>query len=254
MSEPVQSIERAFTLLELLGNADQCLGISELAERSQLPLGTTHRLLNTLLRLQYVEQDPDTHKYMLGLRMLHMRGAVIGQLNLAVLAMPVMKALMHQVDETVHLAVLNDGEIVYIERVEGARTHGMYTRIGKRWYAHCTALGKVMLAHMSDSVWRQVVAQRGLPRLSPKTITAPDAFEQELHRIRQRGYAIDDSEGGEAVRCVAAPIRDYRGDVIAAISISGPEKQVHPGRDAELSEAVCRAAKLISARLGYVDG
>ena len=245
------SVKRTFMLLELLGNADQGLGVSTLAQQSQLPVGTTHRLLNTLKQLGYVEQDRETHKYTLGLRFLNLRGAIINQLNLAAVAMPVMKELMQRVNETVHLAVFNEGEIVYIERVEGLQTQGMYTRIGKRAPAHSTALGKTMLAYMPEAVVHQVVERRGLPRFSPTTITTLPELARELEAIRLRGYALDNGETGEPVRCVAAPVRDYTGQVIAAISISGPQERMHPSRDAELGEAVCRAAKLISARLGY---
>lgn len=247
------SIKRAFELLELLGNANTNLGVALLAEQSDLPLGTTHRLLTTLKQLGYVEQDAETHKYTLGVRILQLRGAVIEQLNLGMIAMPIMKNLMHQVNETVHLAVLNDCEIVYIERIEGLKTQGMYTRIGKRAPAHSTALGKAMLAFMPETIWQEVVARRGLPRFSPTTITTVEALQAELESIRQRGYALDNGETGEPVRCVAAPVRDYTGNVVAAVSVSGPEKQVHRGRDNELSNAVRRATSMISARLGYVE-
>ncbi|MEP0763725.1 MAG: IclR family transcriptional regulator [Chloroflexota bacterium] len=253
MDDRVQSVERAFRLLELLAEADRGAGISDLAERSQLPVGTVHRLLNTLLRLGYADQDPETHKYTLGLRFMHLRGLVIQRLNLAQQAMPQMKALMHRVNETVHLAVLDEGEVVYIDRVEGLHTVGMYTQIGKRSFAHCTALGKVMLAHMPDSVWQQAVEKHGLYRRTPQTITTPEGLVKELERIRQRGFAIDDHESEQGIRCVAAPIRDYTGQVVAAVSISGPHTRIRPERDRELGELVCQTARQISASLGYLD-
>jgi len=251
--EPVQSVSRAFALLELLAQSNNGRSISELSETSGLPLGTTHRLLSTLVRLGYVEQDPETRLYGLGLRFLHLHGHVIRRLNLAEQAMPQMKALMRRVNETVHLAVLDSYEILYIERVEGLQTVGMYTQIGKRAPAHATALGKAMLAFMPGSVWRGVVEHKGLPRLSPTTITSVEAFEAELARIRQRGYAIDNSETGENVRCVAAPIYDYTGQVIAAASISGPAERMRPDRDPFLGEMICEACRTISASLGYAS-
>lgn len=252
MTHVVQSVERAIALLELLGQSDHHLGISEIAERSKLPIATVHRLLATLMKLGYIEQNAETHKYTLGVRLLHLRGAVIAQVKLGVEAMPVMKTLMKRVDETVHLAVLSEGEVVYIDRVEGLQTQGMYTRIGKRAYAHCTALGKAMLAYMPDHAWRRVVAQHGLPRFSPTTITTEEEFLAEICRIRQRGYAVDEGETGEEVRCIAAPIRNYLGDVIAAISVSAPRERLHVGRDPEVSSAVLWAAQLVSERLGYL--
>jgi IclR family transcriptional regulator, KDG regulon repressor len=254
MVEVVQSIQRAFKLLEVLGNADEHLSITEIARHSDLPLATTHRLLSTMASLGYVEKSPETNKYTLGVRILQLRGAVIEQLNLGVQAMPVMKALMHRVGETVHLAVYDQGEIVYIERVEGLQTHGMYTRIGKRAPAHCTALGKAMIAFLPQSLWyHDVVERRGLKHFSDTTITSIDALCDELERIRVHGYAIDNGETGEPVRCCAAPIRDYTGQVVAAISISGPQSRVAPARIGELSDSVCWASDLVSRKLGFFD-
>lgn len=254
MSHNVQSVERAFAILELLGNADYHLGISDVAEKTDLPLATAHRLISTMMNLGYVEQNPETNKYTLGVRVLQLRGAVIAHLNLGVQAMPIMKNLMKQVNETVHLAVLNEGEIVYIERVEGLQTQGMYTRIGKRAGAYCTALGKAMLAFTPEERWfKDVVERRGLKRLSPTTITTVDALRAELDATRERGYAIDNGETGEAVRCVSAPIRDYTGAVVAALSISGPQTRVPIDRVPELSAAVKRASTAISHKLGYYE-
>lgn len=252
MSQPVQSVERALGILEILGNADFHLGVSEIAESSELPLSTTHRLLATLADLGYVEQNPETNKYTLGVRILQLRGAVIGHLTLGVHAMPIMKSLMNRVSETVHLAILNEGEVVYIERVEGLKTQGMYTRIGKRAPAHCTALGKVMLAFTPQHQWYDdVIRRHGLKRFSATTITSEEALLYELQRIRQQGYAVDNGETGEVVRCVAGPIYDYTGRVVAALSVSGPQAQVTAARIPELSAAVLRACAAISEKIGH---
>jgi DNA-binding IclR family transcriptional regulator len=252
MSKSIQAIERAFSIIELLGNTDCHLGISVIAAQSDLPLATTHRVLTTLSRLGYVEQNPETNKYTLGVRILQFRGGAIEKLNLGVQAMPIMKILMNRVRETVHLAVLNKGEVVYIERVEGLRTQGMYTRIGKRGPAHCTALGKAILANADRSRWfDDVVHRHGLKPFSATTITTVAELEEELEKVRKRGYAIDNCESGELVRCVAAPIRDYTEQVVAALSISGPQKQITVERLSELGQSVSWAADLISRRLGY---
>lgn len=252
MSQPVQSVERALGILEILGSADFHLGVSEIAESSELPLSTTHRLLATLVDLGYVEQNPETNKYTLGVRILQLRGAVISHLTLAVHAMPIMKSLMNRVNETVHLAILNEGEVVYIERVEGLKTQGMYTRIGKRAPAHCTALGKAMLAFTPQAEWYDdVIRRHGLKRFSPTTITSEEELFCELQRIRQQGYAIDNGETGEVVRCVAGPVYDYTGRVVAAISVSGPQTQVTVNRIPELGAAVLRACALLSQKIGH---
>jgi IclR family KDG regulon transcriptional repressor len=254
VSSNVQSVTRAFCLLELLGAGDDdSLSVSELARRSALPIGTVHRLLNTLIQLGYVEKDLETHRYSLGVRVLSLRGSVASRLRLGEQAMPIMKALMRKVDETVHLAVMSEGEVLYIDRVESFRTQNMYTQIGKRGPVHCTALGKVMLAYLPQAVVDVILDHKGMTRYSATTITDRAVFAQELAGIRQRGYAIDDRESDETVRCVAGPIRNHAGDVIAAISISGPAIRMRPERDPELSEAVCWAALRISAGLGYLQ-
>jgi DNA-binding IclR family transcriptional regulator len=253
MTNSVQSLERAFCLLELLGEADHAVAISELARMSGLPLGTTHRLLDTLARLQYVEHDPVSHRYALGPRILHLRPPTLDKHNLGMQAMPVMKALMQRVNETVHLAVLDGGEIVYIDRIEGLQTQGMYTRIGKHNAVHCTALGKAMMAFQPAETVEQVIRERGLPPFTPNTLTTPEAFAAELEKVRAQGFAVDNQEGETGVRCVAAPLRDYSGAVVAALSISGPTARIRPSRDAELSEAACWASQLISTKLGYLE-
>lgn len=251
MTDRVQSVERAFLLLEFLGQSDTGLSISDLADRSGLPLGTIHRLLATLIDLGYAEQIPETRHYSLGLRFLQLHGLAIRRMNLAERAMPFMKRLMRQVDETIHLAVLDGPDIVYIDRVEGLQTTGMYTQIGKRVRAHATALGKAMLAFMPESVWRGIVEKHGLISYSPTTITCAEAFAKEMAATRKRGYSIDNSEGGDKVRCVGAPIYDYTGQVIAAASISAPVSRMPVSRDPILGEMICQTCQHISTSLGY---
>lgn len=253
MGESVKSIERAFLLLELLGAGDESLGITELAQRSELPVGTVHRLLKTLNQLGYVEQDLESRKYALGIRVLHLRGMVARRMQLGEQAMPLMKSLMRKVNETVHLAVLSEGEIVYIDRIEGFQTVNMYTQIGKRAPVHCTALGKAMIAYLPESSLEHIVDKHGLPAKTPKTLTTLQHLKRELATVRRQGYAVDDEEVEENVRCLAAPIRDYDGRVVAAISVSGPKLRMRPDRDAELSQTVCWAANQISVGLGYLN-
>ncbi len=253
MSDNVKSVERALSLLELLGAGDDSLGISELARRSGLAVGTVHRLLNTLNRLGYVEQDVETRKYALGIHIIHLRGAVARRLKLGEQAMPIMKALMRRINETVHLAVLSEGEIFYIDRIEGLQTQNMYTQIGKRGPVHCTALGKTMLAYLPDTAVDQILTDKGMPRVTSRTITSPTILKQQLVEIRKQGFAVDDNESEMSVRCIAAPIRNYTGKVVAALSISGPAARMRPERDHELSREVRWAAQQISVGLGYVN-
>jgi DNA-binding IclR family transcriptional regulator len=253
MNTEIRSVERAFGLLELLAHSDTPIGVCELADATQLPQATVHRLLATLAKLGYVSQDRGTRRYTLGLRTLSLHGSVLRNMHLGIQAMPVMKALMARVEETVHLAVLSEGEVLYIDRVEGLYTPpSMYTYIGKRAPAHCTALGKALLAHLSCEIVTDVLARRGMRQMTAKTLVTPQAFEQELERTRQRGFAVDDEEIEDGIRCIAAPIRDYTDAVCAAVSISGPKTRGRADRESELSKAVIWAASLISTKLGYL--
>lgn len=224
-----------------------------MADTTQLPQATVHRLLTTLVKLGYVSQDRETRRYALGLRTLSLHGSVLRNMHLGIQAMPVMKALMARVEETVHLAVLSEGEVLYVDRVEGLHTPpSMYTYIGKRVPAHCTALGKALLAHLSCEIVTDVLARRGMRQMTAKTLVTPQALEHELERTRRRGFAVDDEEIEDGVRCIAAPIRDYTDAVCAALSISGPKTRVRSDREAEMSKAVIWAAGLISTKLGYL--
>lgn len=192
---------------------------------------------------------------MLGLRTLNLHGSTLRNMHLGIQAMPVMKALMARVEETVHLAVLHEGEVLYIDRVEGFQTPpSMYTHIGKRVPAHCTALGKAILAYQSGEAVTEILTRRGMRQMTAKTLVTPEALEHELERTRQRGFAVDDEEIENGIRCIAAPIRDYTDAVCAAVSISGPKTRVRADRESELSKAVIWAADLISTKLGYLGG
>jgi len=254
MNSEIRSVERAFGLLELLAHSDAPMGVCELADVTQLPQATVHRLLTTLVKLGYVSKDRETRRYTLGLRTFSLHGSVLRNMHLGIQAMPVMKALMARVEETVHLAVLSEGEVLYVDRVEGLYAPpSMYTYIGKRVPAHCTALGKAMLAHLPCEMVTDILKRRGMHQMTAKTIVNPQVLEQEFERTRKRGFAVDNEEIEDGIRCIAAPIRDYTGAVCAAISISGPKTRVRPDREAELSRAVIWAVSLISTKLGYLD-
>ncbi len=253
MRDEVRVVERAFALLELLAQSDEAVGVCDLALAAQLPQATVHRLLNTLVKLGYVSQQEDTRRYQLGLRTLSLHGSALKHMHIGVQAMPVMKALMTRVEATVHLAVLNEGEVLYVDRIEGLHTPpNLYTHIGKRVPAHCTALGKAMLAHLPTESVAEIVALRGMRRMTARTLDSLEALTRELACTRQRGYAVDDEEIEDGVRCLAAPIRDHTESVCAAISISGTKARIRPDSEATLSESVLWAAKLISTKLGYI--
>lgn len=246
----VQSVDRALTILEILKDSGEGIGVTELGGRVGLHKSTVYRLLATLARRGYVEQDPVTERYSLGLKLVELGSAVLERLELRDLARPYLKELMEASQEVVHLVVLQDGEVVYIDKVECPGPVKMYSQLGRRVPAHATAVGKVLLAFLPPES-REAIIARGLPALTPNTITDPERLRAELERIRERGYAFDCEENELGIRCVAGPIFSHAGQVVAAFSISGLAMRLTLGRMEELAKLVRKVSLQISARLGY---
>ncbi|HHV63431.1 MAG TPA: IclR family transcriptional regulator [Firmicutes bacterium] len=250
--DSVKTLEKGLEILEALADEEYGMSVANLARKVGLPLSTTYRLVRTLLDRGYVEQSRETRKYSIGLKVLQLKGRVLSQKRLGEQAMPVLKDLAQKSGEMVHLVVYNQGEVVYVNTVESLANPGLYTQVGSRAPCHCTAVGKVLLAFLDEREVDRVIAEKGLPRRTPKTITSPEELKRCLQMVGAQGYAIDDEEANEGYRCIAAPIWDYSGKVIAAISISGPATRVSPARDGELIPLVKSAADEISYRLGHI--
>lgn len=226
------------------------MGLAELSREVQLNKTTVYRLVSVLLRHRFLRQDPETGRYRLGLAL-----AELGQLCLAGMevrreAAPYLNQLMNTVRETVHLGVLDEGEVVYIDKFEYQGTIRLSSRIGSRVPVHSSALGKAILACSSEQQVNLVIA-RGLAPRTPNTITEPSRFRDELLATRLRGYAVDNEENRESIRCIAAPILDHMGEPIAAISVTGLAANIAGERIAEIGRLVKDAAEQVSRRVGY---
>jgi DNA-binding IclR family transcriptional regulator len=246
----IQAIERAVSILNAFSPEDPELGVTELAERLGLHKSTVHRFMVNLNAAGLVERNPRTGRYRLGLRIFELGGLVMQQMNLWDEALPFLEGLVHDTGETGHLAVLDGGEAIYIERVEARRALRVPSAIGRGYPAHATNLGKVLLADLPPERVEQIVAERGLAAFTPHTITDPEALEAELERIRALGYAVDNEEYDEGLRCIGAPVRDHSGHVVAALGIGGPVTRITPDRVGDLAELVMTAARGLSRRLG----
>jgi len=217
---PIKVLDKSLSVLELLLQKDSAMNMTELSEKLELYPSTIHRILDTLRHWGYVEQDPHTHKYQLGLKALELGMAKLHQMDLVREATPYLKELVNQCNETVHLGVLEEGEVLYLAKEESSQTIRMCSYVGKRAPLHCTALGKVLLACLPEGERKKILGKRELPRLTDKTIT--NKMEKELNEVKKQGVALDRGENEKDVRCIVAPIRDYQGKIIAAVSISGP--------------------------------
>jgi DNA-binding IclR family transcriptional regulator len=247
----VKSVEKACLLLEVVSDYPDGISITELADRVGMYKSTAHRLLNTLMRRGYIEQDRRTGRYKLGYTLLDLGMKLLSSIDLRREALPYLRELAVESNEVVHLALLDQGEMVYIEKVESSNTVRMHSRIGKRVPAHATGLGKVILAYLPRSETLAVIDRYGLPQLTERTITDRQAFLRCLDEVRKAGYAVDVEENEPGICCVAAPIWDHTGRVVAACSVSGPSLRMTPERMEELKPLVKETGLRISERLGW---
>src|SRR6476659_8867908 len=231
----VQSIERAFTILETLATGGGVMGLSALAAESGLPLPTIHRLVRTLVDLGYMRQEP-SRQYALGPRILLL--AESSSTMLSVLARPHLARLVDDLGETANLASLDGDQIVYISQVPSRPSMRMFTEVGSRVLPHCTAVGKAILANMPPGEVRELLQRTGMPRHTEHTITDPQTFAEQLSWSAEHGYAIDDGEQELGVRCVAVAVPGIRTRL--ALSVSGPAGRMSP-------ETVARAVPLLAA-------
>ena len=248
---PIKVLDKSLFTLETLLQHSSSMSIMEISKKLKIYPSTIHRILDTLKHWGYVEQESNNQKYQLGLKVLELGMVKLHQMDLAREASPYLKELVNQCNETVHLGVLEDEEVLYLAKEESSQTIRMCSYVGKRASLHCTALGKVLLAHLPEGERKKILDKKELPRLTEKTITDKEELEKELNKVKKQGFALDREENEKDVRCIAAPIRNYQGKVIAALSISSPAYRTNIDQQNHLKEALLQTSKNISKRLGY---
>jgi len=247
----IQSVSRAVKILNSVAEAGKDVGAQEISAALELHLSTVFRFLQTLGHLDLVEQDPQTGKYRLGIKLLDWGMQVLRSLDLRHDALPYLRELNEKTREMVHLTILKGDSVIYIEKLDSPTPLRVYSELGKTAPLYCTGVGKVQMAFLSDREITEFLKRHTLTRFTKTTITDAAALKAELSHIRAQGYGIDNEEHEEHIRCVAAPIRNHLGKVVASISIAGPTARVTPARLPELIVAVKDAARKISIRLGY---
>ncbi len=248
---PIKVLNKSLSILETLLQHNSPMSMTEISEKLGLYPSTIHRILDTLKHWGYVEQESNNQKYQLGLKLLELGMAKLHQMDLAREASPYLKELVNKCNETVHLGVLEEEEVLYLAKEESSQTIRMCSYVGKRAPVHCTALGKVILAYLPEGEKKKILGKRELPRLTEKTITDKEELEKELNRIKKQSFALDRGENEKDVRCIAAPIRNFQGKIIAAVSISGPAFRIDVNTRNNQKEALLEISKKISKRLGY---
>ncbi len=246
----LQTIQKAGELLALFDRDHADWGVREVATKLKMAKSSTHDLMASLAKQGFLSKT-ENNRYRLGWRLVTLSETLLATTELLREARPVMEELAAQYQETIHLAVLDDTQAVYVDKLEGRQAVRVeLTSLGARLYAHCSALGKVLLAYCPEQEVKRIIRTAGLPKFTPNTITNEEELGQALARIRKHGYAYDLEEILPDLCCVAAPIYNYAGQVIAAISMSLPAYRFRRSQT-EYRDAVVRMAKIISERLGY---
>jgi IclR family KDG regulon transcriptional repressor len=249
--DSVEAVEKALQILEAVGAAKR-IGVLKLSQEVELPYSTVHRLLSTLAKRGYIQQESDRRKYALGPKVLELGTAFLDTVELRQVALPRMLSLSQQTRETVNLVIWNGRSAVCAEKIDSPESVTVQqTQIGRLEPLHSSGLGKAIIAFLPAAQLDEVLNSVSLVRYTRNTLVSVKALKNDLEKIRQRGFAIDDQEGVLGVRCVASPIWNYREEVLGALSLVGPSIRMSKKRVLDLGRMVREEATKISQQLGY---
>ncbi len=247
----VQSLVRSLKVLKTLAQQSDGMSLSEVSKAVDLPVSTTHRLLTTLEGERFVRANPANGGWTIGAEAFKTGLSFLQSRDIAVLAHPLLRNLALRWSETASLYVEAGGELVCISQVESKQMMRAVARVGGRVAMHCTSAGKAILSRLPAGEVSAVIAQHGLPRKTTTTLTSRARLDGEFLRIRQQGWALDDEELVEGVRCCAAVVLDHERRPIGAISLSGPVSRMRPDMLATLGADVAATAQELSREMGY---
>lgn len=248
----VNAVIRALSILDLLGQANEELGVTEISHETNLHKSTVFRLLNTLALSGYIKQNPENGKYALSIHLVQLGMSVLNRIDLRRVARPYLEELLNTCGEAVHLGILDQGDVIYIDKIDVDRPLTMGSRIGGKSPGYCTGLGKVLMAYLPEPELQQLVTKRKFCRFTVNTIVEPNQLLEHLARIREQGYALDDEEHELGIRCLAVPIKDHKGNVVAAVSVSGPTLRMTREKLDQITPRVIAVGQRISLALGYL--
>lgn len=244
------STVRVLKILEEIARSDKGLGVTELSNRLDINKSTMYRFLATLKEEQYLEQQESTKKYQSGIKLFELASRIVNEINWTKDIKPFLENLKNQLNETVHLGIIDKGEVIYIDKVESERSIRMYSMIGKRAPVYCTGIGKAILAFEPDEKMFQIVKDIEYNDFTVNTIINDASLIKELKIIRTQGFSLDKEEHESGVNCAAAPIFDHNGKVLGGISVAGPSSRINKGNSFDLAEEIKKTSQLISQRLG----
>lgn len=248
----MSSIDKAILVLEAVCDSEEPVRFTDLVARLKLPKSTAHRLLTTLLDQGLVRYDPEEQRYSPGYRLLSLAQRTWAGMDIPRAAKDYMQRLLHEAGETVHLAVIDGHEIIYIDKLESPKTVRLYSAIGKRGPVYCTGVGKAILAYLNPERQDEIIEHTKFHRHTANTLSDARALRQALADIKVRGCALDMEEHEEGIRCVAAPIFNFRGEVVAGISITSVASRMTTARVQDLQALLLEIARGISRELGFL--
>jgi DNA-binding IclR family transcriptional regulator len=248
-SSPATAVERSLNILEAASQRREGLTNSEISRRLGIPKSSASYILRTLERRGYLRRDPESNRYRLGLKLLSLGGETQAGLDIAEIALPHMRALVDRLGMTCHLAVVDQNEAVYIEKVEAPVFFKVNTWVGRRMFLHSTSVGKALLAWMPKADREALLHNCDFKRRTPKTITSLSRLLTELEHVHEQGYAIDDEENSLGARCFGAPVFDALGNVVAAMGVSGTLTQMDAAKMPRVAEALKETARRVSRQL-----
>ncbi len=248
----IEALARGLEVLSLFSVLCPALSLTQIVEKLQVNKSTAYRVLSTLEAMHYLEQDPSTRLYRPGLKVLELGFTAINGIEIRQLVHPHLERLSQSIGETVSMAVLNGFQTIYVDRIRNQMIVGVVLGVGSSLPAHCTSLGKILLADLAENELNKLLESNPLNGFTPKTVSTPAKLTADLALARQNGYAIDDEELASGLRAVSAPIRDISGRVIAAVNVTGTIDRISFDRlNSEIIPALLDVTGQISAALGY---
>ena len=245
----IQSIDRALQIIELFSLEKYEWGITEISKALNIYKSNIYNVLITLAGRGFIVKDSKTDKYKLGIKFFELGSVVIKNMDLIKTTRPYIEKIFNEFKETVHLGVLDDGRVVSVEREESDEGLCSHIEIGKRTPLHSTAVGKAIMAYLSENEINLIIKEKGLTKFTENTIITEKDLEKEFKKIRKQGYAIDNMETQKGVLCIASPIRNYSGRVFASMSVSGPAFRIDKDK---ITKKIIRYCSLISKEMGYI--
>lgn len=249
MAQVIQSLERGLKILEILGKSSTPLSLSEITRHFEIDRSSIFRLLGTLMQNNFVHQDPETKKYMLGFKIMELSGAFGEQTSIEKLLRPILKHICEKTRQNSHLAILDGNEVVFIAVEQPKQNLSMHISVGTREPAPPTALGKVLLAYKSEWDRNLILRTTTMKKFTQNTITSIKEYLRHLDAIRKNNFAVDKEEYRNGVICIAAPVFNHKGSVEYSIGISGAKEQIAP-KFKTFTDIIINAGREASRLLG----